>query len=416
MYRKVLLVNVFLVGENSGTGNTVKNILGEYPQDMLMQFCLDETSRDAVTSISNTEHIDSSYNRLISYIRNKRKSSVNAGTPVVNHIAQSVSLRTAVHEFLSGIIDSLPGHMNSIYKKTDAFQPEVIFTCGATITIMRSAVKLSERYNAPVILLLMDDWPQTIYKKSILSLPFRWYALHLLKKCCSLSKQSFAISEAMADKYQSKYKIPFLPMMNPATHISHTAAAGNTECVVFTYAGSLSLNRWQSLLEIAEILCNVNNAGMKNECRLYVPSEYVNERFISMFSAFNAQLLPYVPADKVYEVYESSDVLIFTESFNKATEKFTSLSLSTKIPEYMGAGRPILAYLPGSLYSGRYITERNVGLVSNDKDKLQADIKLLISDAALRRELSNNGIETAEKEHSAKIEQEKFINAVNKQY
>lgn len=407
--QKILLVNVFIVGENSGTGNTVKNILSNYPSDKIMQMCLAEKCEQNKTSITNTEYVTPAFNKLISYIRRRRNEAFSSIT--VNQMAQQRTLRTAVHEFFSGLLDFFPRHFKNIYDKTDAFKPDVIFTCGASGLVLKSALKLSQRYNAPIILMLMDDWPETIYRKSILSAPFRIASMRILKQCCEHSFESFAISEALADKYHRKYEIPFLPLMNPAMHIEDSVILPENDTMVFIYAGALSLNRWKSLLDIARLLHEANDAGMKNIFNLYVPPNSVDE-FTARFSPFNVRLHAYVPVDKVYDVYKESDVLVFTESFDESVRKFTSLSLSTKIPEYMGSGRPILAYLPHELHSAEYINSRKAGLVCKNISELEKGITQILTDKALRQSLANAGIVAVKREHSVESETAKFLHAI----
>lgn len=100
----------------------------------------------------------------------------------------------------------------------------------------------------------MDDWPRTLYTTSWGSFLFRKSVLNKLKKASQRSLQSFAISEALAEKYANVLGVKMLPLMNPASRIANGINAHQDEMVRFVYAGSIGLNRWKSLLDIAQVL------------------------------------------------------------------------------------------------------------------------------------------------------------------
>jgi len=417
---RILLINAFVIGENTGTGQTFKNIFADYPKDKILQFCVEERNIKNYLSPITTIYSKREYypidnfirnNKVISFFRNR--TYADAGSFPVFHADTKVTIKSALHDFLRGILDmskiSLP---TSLIRSIDDFAPEVIYTCGASIRILKITNFFAERYNINIILHLMDDWPETIYTTSFLSSFAHKIILKEMKKVNGRSLQNFAISPMLAKKYSNIFNKPYIPLMNPAVEITEKPIENNSQVIRFTYTGSLSLNRWQSLLEIANVLQKLRNSGVNNEFHLYVPSNLNTEENSKLFSKKGATLFDYVPSNEVSKVLAKSDVLVFTESFEERIVSFTELSLSTKIPEYMGAGKPILAFLPSSLFSSEYIQEKEVGLVTNNIQELEEIAIRLITDLHLRRTLAENSIRCALNEHSLDIAWQKLKYAV----
>ena len=71
--------------------------------------------------------------------------------------------------------------------------------------------------------------------------------------------------------------------------------------------------------------------------------------------------------------------------------------MSTKIPQYMAAGRPLLCYGPGEVASMRFVADNECGLVigSQAQSKLVAALRRIVQDAGLRKRLGTNAWTTA---------------------
>lgn len=277
---------------------------------------------------------------------------------------------------------------------------------------MKVVNKISEHYHIPVVVHLMDDWPNTIYASSALLKPFRWFALKELRKLYSKTTKNFAISEGLGEKYTAIYHKDHIALMNPAAiyPIGADTISLNKEGqpVRFLYAGSLSLKRDESLLEIAAVLHNLRTRGFANVFDIYISKTLVNEYNIKRFSQYGVQLYPYVSPSQVYELYAKYDVLVFTESFQKEIINFTAFSLSTKVPEYLASQRAILAYLAEELFSAKYLAKKQVAEVVHDSTELKWSCQRLIKDNELRERLARKGRELAEIEFSYEQVQKKL--------
>lgn len=414
--KKVLFVNGFVIGEKSGTGNTFKNLFSNYPKENLLQFCVEEKNELNATTSVNTIYCEKKFYPINYYVRKhipRKSTDVNSFPSFYDDF--KVTLKFALKEFVRGILDmSIISFPTVLINRVDAFAPDVIYTSGPTIRILKIANYFAKRYNINIIIHLMDDWPEMMYTTSALSRFAHYTILRQLKLANDSSVQNLAISPFLAEKYSKIYNKTYIDLMNPATEIVEKPLERNSQIIRFTYAGSLELNRWKSLLEIAEVLKQFKNEGLNNEFHIYIPPNLNTSENKKLFKEKEALLFDYLPSKDVGQVYGNSDILVITESFEERLSKYMTYSLSTKLPEYMGAGKPILCHIPKELLSGKYILENGVGLVSNDKKQLKENLKILITDPNVRYKLACNGIKCAKRFHSTESNDIKLNEAISK--
>lgn len=413
---KVLVINGTMIGEKSGTGITLENLFCNYPKEKILQLRVDCQERPHNTSyrtISTPVEFC-----LLPYLISSRRAA-NARHASFAAISQNASIvqkgfKNAIRDGIRGLMDSWPLHFRCINREIDCFKPEVIYTCGASIRILKTALYYSKRYSVPIVLHLMDDWPRTLYTTSWGSFLFRKSVLNKLKKASQRSLQSFAISEALAEKYANVLGVKMLPLMNPASRIANGINAHQDEMVRFVYAGSIGLNRWKSLLDIAQVLETEAKKGTPNQFDLYVPTSNLTKEMDEAFKKYHATLHPYVEQSELIKIYNRSDVMVFAESFDENVTVFTRYSLSTKIPEYMGTGNAIIAYLPAESHASSYLRDRGAGLVANTKNELADIVNIILKDKRKRYQIAHNALDIVRLEHSQETEMTKFYSGLQK--
>lgn len=414
MEQNVLIINGTAIGEKNGTGVTLQNIWKMYPKDHILQIKVDpfecEYDESIKTVKTPVEFCRFPYKLAIS--RKKTRDNNGSGSVSLNGNIKQMGIKAIIHDVLRGILDGWRINYKILCKEMGEFRPDVIYTCGSSIRIQKTAIKLSRYYKIPIILHLMDDWPATIYQTSNLSSIFRKNIWRQLKKICKSNNMHFAISPILSEKYSNIFNVKFKPLMNPALSIVDNISSINRECVEFVYAGSLNLNRWKSLLTIAKILCEYKEKGYNNKLKMYVPENMINEQMLSLFEQYNVEVNSFIPADQLRKVYERCDVLVFAESFDANVVEFARYSLSTKIPEYMSTGKIILGFLPAKLYSYTYLNENNVALVASDESELRKKLLYILRDDEICNEIKLNALELAKNDHSLKSVNAKLEDAI----
>ena len=411
--KRVLVVNVTQMGDHNGTANTLQNIFRGYPQEKMLQLIVTPYLEYESNKV-RTIHTPISFCRIpyeIQLQRYKSRKDNGKGQNAVGAAIRGRGVKNHIHELMRGILDAWPIHGAAIYKLLDDFKPEIIYTCAASIRIMKTVYCIARHYQIPVVVHFMDDWPSAVYQSSFLSKPFHALTMHYLKKLYSLSDTNFAISEGLCEKYAKWSGKKHIPLMNPANIdvLLHSENQNETGEIRFLYAGSLDLKRDQSILDIADALEGLRKQGRKIRFDVYTAPKCVTEENQRRFAEYHVSLYPYVPVSEVYSLYAQYDVLVFTESFETDVIEFTKLSLSTKVPEYFAAQRAMLAYLPDELFSYRYLKNNDLACVAGNRRELQEACLQLIKNETYRRELAIRARGAAVHDFSYERTREKLI-------
>lgn len=399
--KKVLLVNVCLIGDSTGTGNTLSAIFCKMKRENISQICIDFYRKD--NGDDSCYLVQKSFSMVRYMLANRRKyvkTSNQLGNFRQNISGASTSdLRGIAYEVLRGVADSMPVHigkdMDAFIKKMD---PEAIYTCGCSITVLKTARKIAKKYDLPIVLHMMDNWDDTLYRSTLLCKPFVWMLRRELKLVNKLSNGNLAISEALGKKMEHEYGVPYYALMNTVDTIAEKPCCKERDKLVFMYAGSLSINRYVSLSHIAMAL---NDALSTNGYvfRMFVPPAQNTEEMHLNFKGCNVEFHDYVPREQLLCEYMDADVLVLAESFDDNFCEFTKYSLSTKVPEYMSMGKPILAYMSDKLYSYEYLRRSCAAKVAANHSELRQHV-IELKNFRNRQQLAENGLNFVKAHHS----------------
>ncbi len=252
----------------------------------------------------------------------------------------------------------------SIYKEVEEFAPQVIYSNLGSNAVMRLVIELADRLTIPIVPHFMDDWLLTLYHASIFSSILRRTMFERMAAILARSPKRLVIGEAMAKEYTRRYGVEFLPFMNavePELFAEQASPPPSRQTLRLVYVGGLHLNRWRSLREIGLALKVLHAEGYQSEALIYSPSRFNDEgKKLDMppVMHFAGALVP----SQIPAVLREADILLHVESFDRISRTYSRYSVSTKIPEYMCAARPILAYGPVELASINYVRDSGAGL------------------------------------------------------
>ena len=300
------------------------------------------------------------------------------------------------------------------------FRPDLVYSVLGGVWMMRLAVEVATRSGRPLVPHFMDDWPSTMYTdRELFGLARRRVGTGL-REVLGVAPMGLAISEQMADEYQTRYARPFAPFGNSVDESAFTRRPVEPASapdglpglpVRLVYLGGLHLNRWRPLVDIASALTAVDP-----DARLVVHAPDADLQTFGgvLAGCAGIRLAGPVTSDQVPRVLAGADILVHIESFDPADRRFTRLSLSTKIPQYMAAGRPILGYGPAEVASIRHIETARSGLVVGRRSPgaLTAAVSRLVTDSALRDELGGNGYRFAVRHHARQQVTDRLISVL----
>lgn len=289
--------------------------------------------------------------------------------------------------------------MKQIYR----FRPEVIYTVGESTFAVNASLRLARRLKIPVVIHYMDNWRDTLYPDVGLLKIARRIFMRDLARLQDRVTNALVISRPMKRAYDARDQT-----------IVHRVLANTVEGMIdrqpprinpgprdltFVYLGGLHLNRWEGLLSIEECIAEMNAEGVAARLLIYTSDEGKIE-FERYFNRRYTEFCGFLEHSDVVSAYERADVLVHVESFRDIDSAYTKYSLSTKIPECMALGKPILCYAPSGLAVSEYVRESTAGFACDNLEDLKKSTFRLAVDAPLRAELGLNGLITAKQNHS----------------
>ena len=408
-YPRVLIVNAQSIYKKNATGITLQSIWSEWDADCLLEIYSDPMVMD------ESNHKFKSYcispNNVIRLARGRVAQSINSNIKATNTQQRSNNkIKSYLRQFAVCELDSLAVKLDeSTLEAIRFFQPQAIYTLGASVSILRLVNKLSVQLNIPVIMHFMDNWAEHIQWEDnpLLSL----YKSSLKKKmlaCIKRCKLVVTISSSMAEAYHEKFQKETLVLMN-TVDISRFKGltSKDTGVIHFVYAGGLHLDRWKALREIALSIQQTNGKGILD---IFTSKDNI-ELYRSGFETLPVAFYEAVPHERIDEVYQKADVLVHTEIESENLKGFFKYSISTKIPEYLATGNPILFYGPRDMKLFEYLLQNQVALTAGTKEELYECVKRLMSEENFT-EMCENAQCLAEKNHCASKNQKELHDAI----
>ena len=248
-----------------------------------------------------------------------------------------------------------------------------------------------------------DDYIIGKTSKSPVALLRRSLLKQKMKKTLRFTKDLYVISEEMRRSYHEIFHIDGYVIRNFSVEKKETAEEKQsdvqTDCLTMVYAGGVHYNRWKVLAQIANALKALNESNDR-KCYLKIySSQNISDEIVDAINIEGASVFcGGASASQIAEIYAGADILLHVESFDKKAIASTKYSFSTKIPEYMSAGKCVLAVGPAEVASIRYLAD--FACVINDNELLFSVLKKLINDREYRNSIKTNCEKYYEKDFS----------------
>jgi glycosyltransferase involved in cell wall biosynthesis len=425
----VLSVNYIPLNGHHPTGLTMGSLFKDWPKDRLAQVWLGDVEPD-LAFCPNSRYLGIADMDLPEWVgrkavkegrgrgkgRGRTQASTSTSTSTSTFASAFSALALNLLAFASYRIEP------ELIRWIEAFKPDLIYSVLGTPQIMRLVRGLSSQMSVPIVPHVMDDWMSDNYRRYLWDPLIRRRMLKDLRSIIEEAPVRLAIGDAFSEELRRRYGRQFLPFMNCVdTNGSQQSAVSSQQSADrglrsfrFVFTGGLHMGRWEVVREIGQALADNRTGGRSCELVLFgpEPSGEISRELKSMTSIRYAGLIS--PSDVMDELV-ASDCLVIAESFAPGTLKGFRFSMSTKLPEYLSAGRPILAYGPGEQASIRYIRENGCGLVvdHHDVELLRESIRTLAADAGLRAGLGARAQQVAREHHEGSVVRAKFKDALS---
>ena len=275
----------------------------------------------------------------------------------------------------------------------DEFHPTMVFFVGgdfcAAYEICREIVS---RYNSRLALYLTDDYLFPRSTDNLISRCRRRLIEKEFLKTLDMADSFFTISDVMREEYKKMYKRDSFTIVNMTESLKEDIIDEERTYCKLVYAGSIGLGRADVLRELSEVIEAYNNKNNIN-AKLFIYSNASPEKIkahgiiAGENTIYGGQLNP----QQLKHELNAADILVFVESFAKENIEITKFSLSTKVPEYMSVGKPILAIGPAEIGSMKYLSD--VSFCISGITEIYPRISILFKNKILQKSLSEKAYE-----------------------
>lgn len=410
---KILIVTLRdIFKDNSSETYTVRSFIENWSKDNIYQLVCDDFNSGKCGRIE--EHLFKLGHkdiRIASWLVKEERPVKTAIRAQLSKASEKKhSVLSDIKKTAVDIYSILPYKIsNNLLSYIEEIKPDAIYCHTSSIRMYVLCSTLSSKYNVPFIPHFMDDWPNVFCNESILSKPLKKWFDYKLTQIINKSPTVFCISDYMCDVYRERYNYDrFVSLMHSVNPINGKLAdVGSIREII--YAGSLYLERHKSIIQIAD---TIKTNGIKD----MIITIFTNEKqWMELREEFKEYPFVnyggFVTQEELLDRIDKAFGLLFVESLDSEMLEYTRLSMSTKIPEYLSSGKPILAIGNKNQGSIKYLIENNAAYVINDPRQSNDTINRfnMLSDFQI---IKDNAQLLFLKNHLKERQQEKFLSII----
>jgi glycosyltransferase involved in cell wall biosynthesis len=276
------------------------------------------------------------------------------------------------------------------------FEPELIYTILGSNAVMELIGAIRRRFALPLVVHMMDDFPNVAYRRGLFAPLERVRMQRLLADNFRAAAVCMGICTEMCIAFSRRYRRPFLPFQNcvdverwrPVLRSSSGAARQPYRLLYF---GSVFGNaQLASILDICRSVARLNDQGFAVTFDIASPTLHLAANKEALAIHPSIRLVTPTEDDRAFfEQLAAADVLVLPVNYDGETIEFIRYSMPTKVPAYMASGTPILVYGPHGVAQVDYAEREAWGHVVSDRapGALDAGLRRILSDSALRESL-----------------------------
>lgn len=297
-------------------------------------------------------------------------------------------------------------HTPALDSFLDDFHPDVIvFDMSNYAHLTRMVRYAIRRTGAAAVGFLWDD--TFTYRQGLHSpgfLLWRWINRRALRRVSRLCGAFCAISQKTKQEADVFFGIDCRIVTKPIRY-----APGETFCPTvphqplrLLYTGNLLTGRFDTLCLLAEALREIQTDGVPRVVADVYTATPLTEADMSRVSPW-VTIHPAIPQPQVLEKQGEADVLLFLEALTSPESRISRLSFSTKITDYLHAGKCILAVGPPDVAPMEYLRGEDAALCVHDRAGIRQAVTRLFDDPSLLSAYGERAYACGRRNHSKEL-------------
>lgn len=290
----------------------------------------------------------------------------------------------------------------------DSFQPDiVVFGMEGYIHFNRICRYVCKRTGAKAVGYFWDDTftykqrPQFGFKA------LRFFQRRSLKKTAKHCDAFWAITEKTKQEADAFLGINCQVMTKPIDFLPDEQWTPYTPQtpVRMLYTGNLLIGRFQAIRAVSKALSRIN----ENQTRILLDvysSSYIPPEDLAELSPY-VKMKGVVPQTEVLELQKQADVLLLVEAMTGEHSQIARLSFSTKLTDYLYAGKCILSIGADNIGPMEYLKQENAALCASTEEAVYEMLLRIVEDPAIITQMAQAAYACGKKNHARPLIQEK---------
>ena len=290
----------------------------------------------------------------------------------------------------------------------EKFRPQVLYTLLGSLAYIRLVKLLRDRFDIPVVIHMMDDWPEHLYRGGVFG---PWLRRQMIREFGDLVKSAelrLGICDAMCEEYASRYGVPFVTFHNPVENAEWQSGAkrdyrANMPFRIVYYGTIVEVAQLHSVMDVGWAVHSLRSSGLDVEFYVHTQHYSLHQCRAVLDGCPGIRVGSETGKKDFKSVLTEADLLVLPVNFDGRSIRYLRLSFPAKLPAYMASGTPILAYGPLEMAQIRYLAEEGVAHVVTQRshEALAAAIRRLMTDEAYRAKIGQRAHDLALERHSA---------------
>ena len=234
-----------------------------------------------------------------------------------------------------------------------------------------AACLASRRARVPFVAWYFDDYPLQPWHPVT-----RWVARRLEPLFLRRAARVIVPNEAMGGELRRRHGIECVVVRNP--------------CDTGAYSAKIEPRVDSTRIVFTGAVAESNYAGFRNllaaiegtPYRLHVYTAQRPESLRAQGIDGRVEFHDHLPPEEMPRIQQDADVLFLPLSLDSRYPELIRTSAPAKLGEYLAAGRPILAHVPGDSFVATFLNEHQCGTVVSDPAELRAALDELGNDPA----------------------------------
>ena len=403
---KVLVISHNCFSTTQNMGKTLLSLFSEFCKDELMQLYFHPATPnldvcDSYYRITDKEALRSVIKRKscggtvkLNTDNVMRKDTATSG-------ARKVQNKSFFARRVRDAVWSLSAWKNGKLKRwlIDG-RPDAVFLASGDATFSQDIAIWAARFlDIPLITYFCDEY--YFYHKGF----FGRALTSNIKKTIKASEKMVTICEDLGKVYEKKFGTPYTSVMTGSSFVAGSLEKKENVSKQVSYIGNLALNRWKSLLDVAEVINALNEENSEKYKLVYYGSE---KEELKDKVAYGGRL----DAEGVKKAMAESFMLVHVETFDEEYRARLMYSVSTKIADSLASGKCMLAYGPKDFASMQHLINNNCCVFAENKKDLKENLKTFLLDVTARQKIEKNAIEAATAFHNSKENSKKLYSEI----